>query len=150
MARYARYGVHLVHHHRVGDVARDPSQILRNGLGDKGCDVAGMAGCAGTQVGEHLFVDAVRPGRDGTQHAPARHDKIEGGQVDPGLLQGLEYRALAEIELVEDVRKGSELFGRVADILFKRQGKVFEYPDFGRSRTGVDHQASVFLQGFCD
>ena len=78
-----------------------------------------MTGCAGTQVGEHLFVDAIRPGRNGTQHAPARHDKIEGGQVDPGLLQGLEYRALAEIELVEDVRKGSELFGRVADVLFK-------------------------------
>ena len=121
MPAQARYIVHFVHDHGVGDVGFDACG-RRDSVGQQTAEVGGVLHRGVLQVAAHGVVHFVHAGGNGFDEAAAADYGSEGHDVEAVFLQCREDHVTAPVELVDDVGVVCDLFRRVT------QGQIQQRP----------------------
>ena len=121
MPAQARYVVHFVHDHGVGDVGFDACG-RRDSVGQQAAEVGGVLHRGVLQVAAHGVVHFVHAGGNGFDEAAAADYGRERHDVEAVFLQCREDHVTAPVELVDDVGVVCDLFRRVT------QGQIQQRP----------------------
>ena len=133
----AGHVVHLVHHHRIGDVGLHACHA-GDLVGDQTAEVRGMLHLGVDQVFAQGFVHLVGAGRNGFYQAAAADDGRQLADVEVLLFERLEHDFAAPGQLLGDIGEFRDLLGRMAQGQFEQRTLVFVEGHLGRGGTGVD------------
>lgn len=134
---HAGYVVHLVDHHRVGDVGLHAGHGRDVGR-QQSAQIRGVLARGVAQVVTHGVVDLVDSGRNGLHEPAAADDHRQFADVKVLFAQRREDDFTAPVELRNDVVEAGNLLGRVAERQLQQRMLVVVEGDLGRGGARVD------------